>query len=349
MKFKSARTFMPEISAPGSGLSPVTDKVRGFPTGYTMEDAVNGVPYRLPDAGDSWGKGEGLFTSYKPEGADMVREDRDNSIFNNILLHNSNLSELWVVKIDGGEKEFPSLQSAYRYQKELESRGQKIKGISRIKTAQNNNSQTITDVYSKTFMVSVYNMAESYQSTGAAFCIENNTFATCAHVIKKYNKLANEKLNIGELNKNARIILTNGNEKVTAKILLINEKLDIAILQGESRSHPLPIKSTCNIGDEIFVIGSPHGFENNVTFGKVSSLNRLIYQYEGAPKYMFIDASVFGGNSGGPIVDQNSGEVIGIVTAIAAAKSEYGLNAGLPIFYLEKYCKDNKIDLFKAN
>ena len=81
------------------------------------------------------------------------------------------------------------------------------------------------------------------------------------------------------------------------------------------------------VGDEIIAIGSPHGFENNVSFGQVGSVDKTIYSHNGAPMYMFVDLSVFSGNSGGGkiILGQNDAEANGqakreeIMTAIGAA------------------------------
>ena len=349
MILRKARTFLPEIVAPGTGLSPLTDKSNnGYASGYTLQDAINGVPYNLPDAGGNWGKGADISSSYKEEGDDYARNSRDEHIFRNFLDPEAINQEEWAVVTEGGYKKFPSFQAAFSYQRKLNEAGTKVKRITRLKTAQSENpvdSLQIADAYAKTYMVSVENFSKNYQSTGSAFCIAPNIFATCGHVMQKYNKMNNEKIDIDSLNGESKILLTNGNHKLSAKVLSVNEKLDIAILQTESDAKEFTIQNEFQIGDDVMVIGSPHGYENNVTFGKISSRNRQIYSYEGAPKYMFIDAHVFAGNSGGPIISTNSGAVIGIVTAIAAAKSEYGLNAGLPIFYLEQYCQEINIQL----
>ena len=62
--------------------------------------------------------------------------------------------------------------------------------------------------------------------------------------------------------------------------------------------------------------------------------------YENAPEYIFVDLSVFPGSSGGPIVKESTGEVVGMVTLIITDdETEYGLNAGLPAEYIEQFYK----------
>ena len=47
---------------------------------------------------------------------------------------------------------------------------------------------TVDDALEKTFMIESINFNEQTKETGAAFCIAPNTFLTCAHVVKTYNK-----------------------------------------------------------------------------------------------------------------------------------------------------------------
>ncbi|MCB1018922.1 MAG: serine protease, partial [Acidobacteria bacterium] len=64
-------------------------------------------------------------------------------------------------------------------------------------------------------------------------------------------------------------------------------------------------------GTEIFVMGTPRDpkFSNSVTKGIVSGLRR-----NGAKTDIQTDAAMNGGNSGGPMVDAETGRVLGVVT-----------------------------------
>ncbi|HYF63699.1 MAG TPA: trypsin-like peptidase domain-containing protein [Herpetosiphonaceae bacterium] len=66
-------------------------------------------------------------------------------------------------------------------------------------------------------------------------------------------------------------------------------------------------------GETVIAIGSPLGeFQNSVTVGVVSALNRSVDRMEGLIQ---TDAAINHGNSGGPLIDTN-GKVIGINTLV---------------------------------
>ena len=68
MKFykldKKARTFMPEILFPGSGLSTPTNK-SVVPTNNvtTIQDVLDGRKYTIPGGGGDWSPGEDVSKS----------------------------------------------------------------------------------------------------------------------------------------------------------------------------------------------------------------------------------------------------------------------------------------------
>ena len=92
------------------------------------------------------------------------------------------------------------------------------------------------------------------------------------------------------------------------------------------------------IGDEIIAIGSPHGFDNNVSIGNLSAFDRSVYTYPDAPRFMFFDVSVFEGNSGGPVVLEATGKVVGMVVLVVSSSGEYGLNAGIGANIIKEFC-----------
>ena len=72
------------------------------------------------------------------------------------------------------------------------------------------------------------------------------------------------------------------------------------------------------MGETVIAIGSALGdFENTVTVGVVSGLNRTLQRDDGTNMENMIqtDAAINHGNSGGPLLNL-SGQVIGINTAV---------------------------------
>lgn len=102
-----------------------------------------------------------------------------------------------------------------------------------------------------------------------------------------------------------------------AAVVGIGENTDVAVIRvpelaGESYS-PVSKEATVEIGDEVMALGSPHGFQNTVTLGIISGTERNFtlngYTYSNAYQ---ISAPITHGNSGGPLINRSTGEVIGI-------------------------------------
>jgi S1-C subfamily serine protease len=346
---KQARTFMPEIIAPGTGLSPVTDK-SVIPTNnvITIQDALNGQKYWIPGGGGDWSSGEDSFKSYKDDGFNYKREERDMSILNNMMkeMAHPNQHEIWTVYVPGGSRTFESQSLANSFKNKQLEKGIRVTKMIRKVIAQNNKiprEQVISDSLSKTFMVEAIDMQNAIKLNGAAFCISPSYFITCAHVIKEYNKNEESPLNLNEIKSQVSISLINGNQKYKAELINVDSKNDIAILKSNISCEIFEFEELVNIGDNILTVGSPHGYENNVSFGSIGSLNRKIYTYKGAPDFMFVDLSAFTGNSGGPIINEESGKVVGMLTSIVTTNSEYGLSSALPARYIINFCKNNNI------
>ncbi|MCG5104356.1 S1C family serine protease [Oceanobacillus alkalisoli] len=101
-----------------------------------------------------------------------------------------------------------------------------------------------------------------------------------------------------------------------AAVIGISEDTDIAVIRVPQLANrdPLPLSDElAEIGDEIIALGSPHGFQNTVTLGIISGTERDLdvdgYHYANAYQ---ISASITHGNSGGPLIKRETGEIIGI-------------------------------------
>lgn len=126
------------------------------------------------------------------------------------------------------------------------------------------------------------------------------------------------------------INLSNG-DKVKARLLGTDKKLDLAILQIEKPgSYPhveLGNSEKARVGDWVIAVGNPFGLGQSVSAGIISAKGRVL----GAGPYdNFIqtDASINPGNSGGPLFNID-GEVVGINTAIITGGE--GISFAIPI------------------
>ena len=136
-----------------------------------------------------------------------------------------------------------------------------------------------------------------------------------------------------------KIITTLGAE-VTAKILGSDEYADIAVLsidlQYVAKVVEIGSSDSASVGDTIFTVGSPLGYEymGTVTKGILSGKNRTVSVDLTNGEYIMevlqIDAAINPGNSGGPLLNIN-GQVIG-VNSLKLVKSEIeGMGFALPI------------------
>lgn len=104
------------------------------------------------------------------------------------------------------------------------------------------------------------------------------------------------------------------------KLIGKSEITDVALVRVDNLRGKSPMKisknSKVDIGNEIIALGSPLGLQNTATTGIISGLNRNFnlknYQYKNVYQ---ISAPISPGNSGGPLLDKNTGDVIGINSA----------------------------------
>ena len=326
------------------GLSPSTNRgVMPFYNVHTIQDVLDGRKYDDLHGGGSWSEGEDIDPSFREKGDDYKRVERDQEIINHMLPQGElyvEPQEKWKVKVPGGSRVFPSFYLAQKYKRELTDKGQAFVYVSRIAQAQlpEEHVPSTVDVVggaiNKTFMVESININEGVKETGSAFCVGPNLFATCAHVVKGYDKnLIGQEERV--VDSNVRL-LQNG-QYYDATLVQEDLKLDIAILKSEVDIRPFELDTDIQVGEDIISIGSPHGYENNVSSGTLGSMGRRVYTHEGAPEYIFIDAAIFAGNSGGPIVKESNGKVVGMITLVISDGGDYGLNAGLPSKYIEEF------------
>ncbi|MEE8467694.1 MAG: trypsin-like peptidase domain-containing protein [Planctomycetota bacterium] len=113
---------------------------------------------------------------------------------------------------------------------------------------------------------------------------------------------------------------------------------DLAVLKIDPTGrdlHPVPLGRSVDlrVGQSVFAIGNPFGFDWTLTTGVVSGLERSILSVTRTPIEGVIqtDAAINPGNSGGPLLD-SAGRLIGINTAIyGPAGVNLGIGFAVPV------------------
>ena len=128
------------------------------------------------------------------------------------------------------------------------------------------------------------------------------------------------------------VTLSDGAE-YDARIVGADSSSDLAVLKVEAQNLPaatLGDSDELQIGELVVAIGNPLGYENTVTDGIVSGLNRQLTNYTDAMTLIQTNAAINSGNSGGALVN-SKGEVIGINSAKLVASNAEGMGFALSI------------------
>ena len=161
--------------------------------------------------------------------------------------------------------------------------------------------------------------SDQITATGSGFIIEPTGFiATNRHVVEDAAALFVETLD---------------GERYKASVIGMPGKADMALIRIKA-PHSLPYvpfgdSDKVRVGDTVIAIGSPFGFDNSVTAGIVSAVNRDIMESP-FDDYLQTDAAINHGNSGGPLFN-TAGEVIGMNSVIfAPGTGSIGLGFAIP-------------------
>ena len=102
-----------------------------------------------------------------------------------------------------------------------------------------------------------------------------------------------------------------GGKKLKARLVKISKDYDLALLKLDNYTTPflnLSVKRHPRQGTKVFAIGSPLGITDSLTSGIITKAAR---------DYLFTDARILPGNSGGPLIDAE-GSVLGVNTAVVS-------------------------------
>jgi serine protease Do len=129
-------------------------------------------------------------------------------------------------------------------------------------------------------------------------------------------------------------VVTADGVRYPAKVVGMPGEADIALLRINAGRQKLPYvrfgdSDNVRVGDKVFAIGNPFGFDNTVTAGIISARNRDIMESP-FDDYLQTDAAINHGNSGGPLFNP-AGEVIGMTSVIySPSRGSSGVGFALP-------------------
>lgn len=148
------------------------------------------------------------------------------------------------------------------------------------------------------------------------------------------------------------VVINKDDEETEGKVLGSDEYLDLAVVEIDKKYAPLVAtlgdSTKTNIGDTIFVVGSPLSkrYQGSVTTGILSGRDRIVQTLleeentsEWLMKVLQLDAAVNPGNSGGPLLNAK-GEVIGICTMKLIQNDIEGMAFAIPIETAKEYLED---------
>ncbi|KOR31336.1 serine peptidase [Achromatium sp. WMS2] len=129
------------------------------------------------------------------------------------------------------------------------------------------------------------------------------------------------------------LVRTNDRREFEARIIGSDQRSDTALIKIDIQNAPvldIGDSDSLEVGDWVLAIGSPFGFDNSVTQGIVSALNRNLPSESYVP-FIQTDVAINPGNSGGPLIDLH-GKVVGINSQIYSRTGGFmGLSFAVPI------------------
>lgn len=131
------------------------------------------------------------------------------------------------------------------------------------------------------------------------------------------------------------LVMVDGDEEYTARILGTDPATDVAVLRVERAQNLKPISfgdsNDVRIGEFVLAIGNPFGVGQTVTMGIVSATGRGELGITGYEDFIQTDAAINPGNSGGALVD-DTGRLVGINTAILSRSAgNVGIGFAVPV------------------
>lgn len=157
------------------------------------------------------------------------------------------------------------------------------------------------------------------KSLGSGFVIsEDGYILTNHHVVKNADEI---------------IVRLQDRRELKAELIGSDERTDVALLKVDTKGLPVVqfgSSKDLKVGEWVFAIGSPFGFDSSVTAGIVSAKGRSLPNESYVP-FIQTDVAINPGNSGGPLFNLD-GEVVGINSQIYSRTGGFmGLSFAIPI------------------
>lgn len=174
------------------------------------------------------------------------------------------------------------------------------------------------------------NPVQITRGTGSGFVWDHQ-----GHVVTNYHLIRNAQ--------SATVILAD-NSEWDAALVGYEPDRDLAVLRIKapaSRLRPIPVGTSddLQVGQKVFAIGNPFGFDHTLTTGVISGLGRDVPGATGETIRGMIqtDAAINPGNSGGPLLD-SAGRLIGVNTTILSnSGGSAGIGFAIPVDTVNAY------------
>jgi S1-C subfamily serine protease len=169
-----------------------------------------------------------------------------------------------------------------------------------------------------------FNLLELPRGTGSGFIYD-----TQGHVVTNYHVIQNA---------DTATVTLSDQSAWPARLVGVEPDQDLAVLRVDvpaDRLRPIVIGASndLQVGQKVFAIGNPFGFDQTLTTGVISGLGREITSVTERTISGVIqtDAAINPGNSGGPLLD-SAGRLVGVNTAIYSPSGVYaGIGFAVPV------------------
>jgi S1-C subfamily serine protease len=203
-----------------------------------------------------------------------------------------------------------------------------------IKTSQS--TEKLEDPIKKTIQLglqascSIYVRSGKKNWSGSGFHIGNNIIITAGHVVPTDETLT-------------EILITFDNKNfIPATFLTSDPTIDSGAVRAERIPSNIPTlqfvnSDTVEVGDIVAVIGSPEGFHDTATVGRVSNVHQSINDVN-MPAWndiIFVDADILEGSSGGMVIGTDN-QVYGTIMGVTGQHADIGVGENA-------VCPSNKI------
>lgn len=176
---------------------------------------------------------------------------------------------------------------------------------------------------------------ENQVASGSGFIVSKDGYViTNAHVVSGADKIT---------------VQFSDQAEEEATLVGVDQSTDLAVLKTDLKDHDVGVlaladSQNAQVGQTVYAIGNPLGYDRSMSRGIISALNRVINAPNGIEIRGVIqtDAAVNQGNSGGPLLT-GAGEVIGVTSQIATTGAgNIGIAFAIPSSIVKRVYKEIK-------